>query len=134
MSADHSLARYLHDISRALRICVTGGRDYDDAELVAGALGRLNGAYVIVRLAHGDAPGADRLAATWARDARIQEVVAYPADWNRFGRRAGPTRNRRMLEAEQPDLLVAFPGGRGTADCIQAARTLGVRVWKVAHG
>lgn len=132
MSAD--LATYLHDISRALRIVVTGGRDYADVERVALALGFLHARYVVQRVAHGGATGADEHAKVWARVARINEVVEYPADWKRLGRRAGPARNRLMLDEERPDLVVAFPGGRGTADCCAAARERGIRVWEVVRG
>jgi hypothetical protein len=37
------------------------------------------------------------------------------------GRAAGPRRNQRMLEDFRPDLVVAFPGGRGTAYMVRRA-------------
>ena len=37
-------------------------------------------------------------------------------------------RNARMLAEGKPDLVVAFPGGRGTADMVAQARKAGVRV------
>jgi hypothetical protein len=42
-------------------------------------------------------------------------VEAHPADGKKHGRAAGPIRNQKMPE-EKPELVVAFPGGRGTAD------------------
>jgi hypothetical protein len=38
-----------------------------------------------------------------------------------FGRSGGPKRNQQMLEEGKPDLVLAFPGGRGTADMVRRA-------------
>lgn len=72
-------------------------------------------------LIHGDAPGADRLAAAWARLRRLS-TRAIRARWSSEGRAAGPIRNRRMFELTQPDLVVALPGGPGTRDMREIAR------------
>jgi hypothetical protein len=53
------------------------------------------------------------------------------ADWNTHGRAAGPIRNQRMLDEVKPELVVAFPGGRGTADMVRRAREAGVNVYLV---
>ena len=37
----------------------------------------------------------------------------------------------RMLEEGRPDLVIAFPGGRGTADLVARARRAGVEVMEV---
>ncbi len=70
---------------------------------------------------HGNAPGADSLAGEWAR-ARGVPVEAYPAEWDLYGRAAGHLRNRQMLDEGEPDIVIAFPGGRGTADMKKQAR------------
>jgi hypothetical protein len=80
-------------------------------------------------LIHGDANGADRLAGEWGT-ARGITVEAHPADWKKHGRAAGPIRNQKMLE-ETPALVVAFPGGKGTADMVKKARQAGVEVFVV---
>lgn len=80
---------------------------------------------------HGGCSGADACAAAWAA-ARGVPVRVWPADWARFGRAAGPLRSRAMLAAAAASGrcgLVAFPGGRGTAAAVAAARALGVGVW-----
>jgi hypothetical protein len=55
-------------------------------------------------------------------------VKEYPADWQKHGKAAGPIRNRQMLEDGKPDLVIAFSGGRGTANMISQARAAGVKV------
>ena len=114
------------------RVLVTGGRDYPDRQAVFLRLATCrqeavrNGLKLIV--IHGDCPtGADHWAALWCRREDIDER-RYRAQWNLYGRSAGPRRNQRMLDEEQPDLVLAFPGGRGTADLVRRAATAGVLV------
>jgi hypothetical protein len=112
------------------RVLVCGGRDYADRARVWAELDRLNAERPIDCLVHGDASGADRLAADWATH-NCPSRWAFPAEWNRYGKRAGPLRNARMLQDAKPDLVVAFPGGRGTADMVKRARESGVRTIEI---
>jgi hypothetical protein len=94
------------------------------------ALDRLHARRRIALLIHGACPsGADRVAGQWAE---MRGVPCQPcrADWGQYGRAAGPVRNRAMLDAHAPQLVVAFPGGRGTADMVRAATKRGVQVWR----
>lgn len=83
-------------------------------------------------LIHGGATGVDSLAQDWADHHDIPCIV-YPADWKRHGKAAGPIRNQVMLDEGKPDLVVAFPGGRGTADMVRRARAAGVTVIEATH-
>ena len=47
------------------------------------------------------------------------------------GAAAGPVRNGEMLSRGKPDVVIAFPGGRGTANMCEQAMTAGVRVVRV---
>lgn len=70
----------------------------------------------------------------WRRGGRALVAVSeepYPADWVRLGRAAGPVRNQLMIEQGKPDLVVAFPGNFGTADCVRRAKAAGVPVMEV---
>lgn len=108
-----------------IRVIVCGGRGYNgDVCSPLDALLDLEGPFVLV---HGDAPGADTAAALWA-ESRGLPIEAFPADWNRHGRAAGPRRNRRMMQAGA-GLLVAFPGGVGTEDTVRRARAEYCPVW-----
>lgn len=103
-----------------MRICVCGGRDYNDKETVWRALDTIKAIMPNFTLVHGDAKGADSLADAWARYNGI-ETDPFPADWELHGKSAGPIRNRQMI-ASGIDLLLAFPGGRGTADMVAACK------------
>jgi hypothetical protein len=117
-------------MSSGSRIVVTGGRDFTNAATVDRWLRAMAALGPIALIAHGDAPGADSLAATWAKRHGIVTVPfpVTPADWKAYGKRAGPRRNGIMLDTMTPDVVLAFPGGRGTADCIRQAEARDIPV------
>jgi predicted Rossmann-fold nucleotide-binding protein len=79
---------------------------------------------------HGGARGADRAAGEWALKRGIP-IQRFPADWDRYGKAAGHLRNTQMLVEGNPDLVIAFPGGVGTADMVRQAGEHGVKVHRV---
>lgn len=118
------------------RLLVTGGREYADAERMAIYLDALHGSRGIALLIHGASRGADELADAWARS-RCVPVQSCPADWDAHGRSAGPIRDTVMLVDHCPTLVLAFPGGRGTANIVKKAREYGIPVieeatWRAA--
>ena len=124
------------------RVVVTGGRHFTDKAAVWGALDRLLAKHGSLHVAHGACKsgtvtyrgsegsydGADGLAHGWAVE-HGQVADPHPADWSR-GPAGGPIRNRAMLDAVRPGGVVAFPGGRGTADCCRAAEERKIAVWR----
>lgn len=116
--------RHMPSPEPARRVIVCGGRNFTDAALVETVLSEALGATDVV--VHGAARGADRLAGAWARR-HGHRVEEFAAEWDRYGKRAGYLRNRAMLAAGA-DLVIAFPGGRGTAMMIDLARAAGVAV------
>jgi hypothetical protein len=116
-----------------LRIIVCGGRDYRDRTAVWGALDRLHAERGIAAVIQGAADGADRHAAEWGWAHPPVRVCSFPADWDSHGRAAGPKRNARMIAEGKPDGVVAFPGGRGTADMVRQAEAAGLKVWRPAQ-
>lgn len=108
-------------------VLVTGGRDYPARDHVWSVLDGLRAEGKLRKLYVGDARGADQHAREWADD-RSVNVAVFKADWSRHGKAAGPLRNAEMLREAQPSLVVAFPGGRGTADMMRRARAYGVPV------
>lgn len=116
-----------------LALLVCGGRDYTDRytfDLVMDALHRDPG---IAEIIQGGARGADAMAAQYAR-ARCIVCTTFHANWDSDGKAAGPLRNQRMLDEGQPDLVLAFPGGRGTADMVRRARKANVEVYIITGG
>jgi hypothetical protein len=114
----------------AFTVLVCGGRDYKDRDKVFEVLDRLHIGMRIDAIVHGAARGADHLAGAWAFTRRVAQK-RFPADWVAHGKAAGPIRNRTMLWATKPDLVVAFPGGRGTLHMIDVAKRAKVPVMEV---
>lgn len=114
-----------------LRIIACGGRDYDDMVTIRRALFALHEGPrgPITLLIHGNARGADQEAGRWATDFKVP-CGAVPAEWSKYGKRAGPMRNKQML-GQHIDLVLAFPGGAGTSDMKRQARRAGVEVIEV---
>lgn len=109
------------------RVLVCGGRDYPDRRRVCEILDTAHAANPIILLIAGGANGADALAVDWAR-MRGVPYKTFPAEWERLGLAAGPMRNQQMLDEGKPHMVIAFPGGRGTADMIKKANAAGVPV------
>lgn len=114
-----------------MRVLVCGGRDFADANLLDRTLNEIHEKTPISCIIEGGATGADALAFRWASTGNRVGTELYAAEWSTHGRKAGPIRNQRMLDEGKPDLVVAFPGGKGTADMVAKARRAGVRVMVV---
>jgi YspA, cpYpsA-related SLOG family len=99
------------------RTLVCGGRHYEDYATVKKTLDAYQPIYII----SGGATGADSLAVKYANE-RGLPVKVFMADWNRHGELAGLMRNQQMLDEGDIELVIAFPGGSGTADMM--VRTL----------
>lgn len=113
------------------RILVCGGRDYDDRSGLYIALDEFRRRRPVAAVITGGARGADSMADDWAAMRGIPIRQRYHADWRQHGRSAGPIRNRKMLAESKPTVVIAFPGGRGTADMVAIARKAGVEVIEV---
>lgn len=112
-------------------------------------------------LRHGAARGVDTVVSNWVKRYHPEiEVIAHPANWGRFNNSAGPLRNHEMLIRAGDSIvitggrehittalelrsfwsiferidrgLIAFPGGKGTADCVRQARENSVHVYFVS--
>lgn len=130
-------------------ICVTGPRDLPEEKFYAvedilddwlwkepnaQGIDFLGNARGIDFLGVGDARGVDDAVSNWASwQLQEEQWEIFRADWDRFGKGAGPIRNREMLQRVNPDALLAIlvPGllCRGTWDCIEAAMELDIRIY-----
>jgi hypothetical protein len=118
-------------VRASMRVLVCGGRSYDNRDRLFSVLDQISrDTFPIGLIIHGGAPGADTLAKQWAESRRVT-YWAFPAQWAKHGPAAGPIRNAEMLEEAEPDIVVAFPGGSGTADMKRRAVIAGVKVLEV---
>ena len=88
--------------------------------------------YITINFQTGTAKGADSLGERYAKE-NGYDVKLFPPDWKKFGRKAGPLRNKQM--AEYGDMLIAFwdEKSSGTRNMIENATNLGLIVHVVNY-
>lgn len=90
-----------------MRVLVCGDREWSNIQYIREALTLFNDCYGITCIIEGDCRGADKIAGIWADDVGI-EHEKYPAQWDKYGKAAGPIRNKQMLDEGKPDFVLAF--------------------------
>lgn len=119
-----------------MRVLVCGDRKPsrwgipDFQQWIYNHLDQLHKYKMIDSVVEGDAPGVDRIAGYWARKNGLTNLK-FPVDWEKYGTAAGPIRNKQMLDEGKPDLVIAFPGGKGTANMVKLAKRAGVEVIEI---
>ena len=119
-----------------MRLLVTGSRYLNDYNYFSKEMDKFCSSHSIpTTVIHGAARGADTLASRWVREMNsirnhdpIITEIEEPAKWKLHGKAAGPIRNQLMLVEHKPDMVLAFPGGKGTANMIKIARWNGVPI------
>jgi hypothetical protein len=115
------------------RIAFTGGTECNDHQRIWSVLDRVHAKHANMVLLHGGSPrGAERIAACWADNRKIAQVVFKP-DWNRHRNAAPFKRNDTMLDA-LPTGLVVFPGSGISENLADKARKMGIPVWRFGEG
>lgn len=122
------------------RYLFTGARDYGNRFLVdlfvTGLAAYARAHRECITLIQGGAPGLDTLARRSAKDYPKQiDVRTFRAKWKRYGKKAGPIRNQRMLDEGQPKIVFAFHDNleesKGTKDMIERAANAGIPVFLI---
>lgn len=113
-----------------MKILCCGNRNWTDRKKIWDRLADIDRSAHAITIIHGAAKGADTIAGNEAKKLRYA-VEAFPADWEKHGKAAGPIRNRKMLD-QKPDLVIAFHSNikksKGTKDCIKEANRRGIKV------
>ena len=110
-------------------VAIAGGRDAD-AGAVFSSLDKARAKYADLVLVHGGGPGVEKIAAQWAEQRGVHQVVCKP-DWDRHGRAAPFRRNDELLNL-LPKGVILFPGNGITANLADKAAAMGIPVMKVA--
>jgi len=102
-----------------MRTIIAGSRDFNDYALLKRIVEGVD--WDITLVVSGTARGADKLGEQWAEETKT-DLVRFPADWDKHGKRAGHIRNEDM--AKNADACIVFWDGksRGTANMISLAK------------
>jgi hypothetical protein len=115
-----------------MKVIVCGGRTFLNYDAFERFMDMINAIWRVSLVIHGGQRGADAMAKHWANQHHIDDRP-FRADWDRYRRAAGPIRNKQMLDEGKPELVIAFPGGRGTANMRTQAQRAGVTVLNLAN-
>ena len=115
-----------------MKVIVCGGRSFAGKDLMFSWLDKFHAEHVVDLVLEGGQTGADSMAKEWAKSRGIL-VVEEAAEWDRFGRSAGPIRNQKMIDRYRPDAVIAFAGNRGTKDMRRRAESAGLTIYKVTN-
>jgi len=111
------------------KVLICGDRNWSEREPIRSYLCKLQD-WGFGTVIEGEARGADTIAREEAERMGFQ-VIEFPAHWEKYGRAAGPIRNREMLD-QQPALVIAFHNNlsqsKGTQDTVEEARRRGIQV------
>ena len=122
-----------------MRVLVTGDRHYKDRHIVGVLLDGFRSlsqdAFEDLVVIDGGASGADSFAREWGLSYPDVEHITVEADWDRYGKGAGPIRNREMHDGYKPDVVLAFHddllASKGTRDMVDYARSKGTVVYHI---
>lgn len=111
------------------RVLICGSRRWNNQDLIFRCLRKANTTRPIDVVIQGEAIGADRMARECAERLGIN-VLSFPAEWERYGRSAGPVRNQQMLEQGEPTEVWCFSedlmNSKGTGDMFHRALKAGL--------
>lgn len=113
---------------------ITGSRDFSNVSLFRSTIRKyLSDIKDEIEIVSGGCSGADTMGEWFAEDNNLKLTV-FEADWDKYGRAAGPIRNEQMAKyAAESDrgILIAFPIGKspGTRNMIKLANQYGLEVY-----
>lgn len=90
-----------------MKLLTCGDRNWTDRETIQVWIEYFKKNHSPLETIHGGAPGADTIAGEIAQWLAVR-VRSFQAEWSKYGRAAGPIRNRYMLDTTRPDAVLAF--------------------------
>lgn len=106
-----------------MKTIIAGGRNQELTPDMEGKLDDIKDQITLVISGH--ATGIDTEGENWAARNDVPYTI-FPANWNRYGRKAGFIRNTLM--ADNADAVVLFPGGKGTQMMYEIALEKGLKI------
>jgi YspA, cpYpsA-related SLOG family len=109
-----------------MRTIIAGSRNITDYNLLKQVI--IESGFNISVVISGNAMGTDFLGEKYAKEFNIP-LELYPADWNRYGRSAGPIRNGEMAEKAEALIALNFNNSKGTSNMISQAKSKNLKIY-----
>ena len=110
-----------------MKIIIAGSRNY---QLSQNDIYMLNKLEYITEVISGGAKGVDYYAEKWAENLNFP-IKIFPANWKKYGRAAGPIRNKQMAEYADALLLIWDGVSRGSANMKKEMTKLNKPIYEV---
>ena len=118
-----------------MNLAIVGSRTFDNYEMLTSKIDEIcaNNNIEIGKIVSGGARGADRMGERFAKERGIETLI-FPAEWNKYGKRAGFIRNETIID--NCDICIAFWDGesRGTKHDIDLCKQKGKVCYVVYFG
>ena len=114
-----------------MRVIIAGSRTITDWKVLESAIAASK--FHITLVISGHACGVDTLGEEWASKRNVPCDI-YKANWDKFGRAAGPIRNSEMANAAEALLLIWDGASVGSKDMLEKARRKGLQIFECNLG
>jgi hypothetical protein len=108
-----------------MKVIIAGSRHIDNIHFLELAIQKSG--FDITEVVSGGARGVDQLGERWAKDHNIP-IKKFSAEWDKYGKKAGPMRNKLMAEYGEA-LIAIYDGGKGTKNMIENATKQGLQIY-----
>lgn len=118
-----------------MKVIIAGGRSIEPERalrLVEDAIEASGLMDEITEVVHGGAKGIDSAANLWAVMNRLP-VKVFVANWEKFGRAAGPLRNQEMASYADALIAILVDSGAGTKNMIKSAHDRMLLIYEHDH-
>lgn len=102
-----------------MKTIIAGSRDCYDYSLLLKAIEEIS--WKPTTVISGTARGVDKLGERWAVKNNIP-LIKYPANWEKYGKRAGYLRNKEMAKVSETLLALWDGNSNGTRNMIDIAK------------
>jgi len=109
-----------------MKTIIAGSRNIEDYILVCDAVAESK--FTITEVVSGSAKGIDQLGERWAKENNIP-ITKFPADWEKYAKKAGYIRNQKMAKYADQLILVWDGFSRGSSGMLRTAYFLGLKVY-----
>jgi hypothetical protein len=110
-----------------MRVIIAGSRTIGNYRLVEDAVKECG--WPITEVVCGKAKGVDTLGESWGFNHQVN-IRYFPADWNKFGRKAGFLRNMEMAEYGEALILIWDGESKGSKMMLDIARKKGLKIYE----